>query len=334
MPTSGGLLGRIAGTVLDVSRGNPLTIAQQQIQERFGLSKENIERGYVNPGGGPTGFLFGLLGKGAAAVQPVTNVLAQVEPIAAPLAIPARTIGGVVNRFVFGNNQPAPLRNPLPSLPPGGLPTKKPWPTLLPPGSNSNPVGPMLPPGYSNPLAPPGAIPPFPGSTGGGLPGIGSLCSLIPDSRLRLACEVGTGLLNPGGGGGLSASTCPPGYKSDGKGGCVTTGIGQYLPGDVGMPDTGWTPTAGLYGVGVSPLPVQRVVRACPPGFVLGKDGVCYDHLPRTRRAHNPGAKPLLTGGDMNALRRAKALQKTIGKLARAHGKPRKPCGCKPGKKR
>ena len=78
----------------------------------------------------------------------------------------------------------------------------------------------------------------------------------------------------------------------------------------------------------MTPVLVQSAKRACPAGFVLGKDGVCYERLGRTQRAHNPGARPLLTGGDMNALKRAKSLQKKIGSIARGYGK--KPCSCGP----
>ena len=214
--------------------------------------------------------------------------------------------------------QPPPALPPMPQRPgvPPALPPPPGGPTM-----NNTPI--------SNPLFPStggASIPAFP-STSAGTGGIGSLCGLLPSGWARTACEVGAnfipGLTNqqtPG------AVPCPPGYEADGKGGCKIKGLGTYLPADVGMPDTGWTPVAGRYGVGTTPIPVQRVTRACPPGFVLGKDGVCYDSLPRTARAHNPGTKPMLTGGDVNALRRARSLEKKIGKLARVHGK--KSCHC------
>ena len=61
----------------------------------------------------------------------------------------------------------------------------------------------------------------------------------------------------------------------------------------------------GYYGIGVIPSVEARTVRECPPGFKLGKDGVCYEHLSRTQRMWDPGVKPLLTGGDRAAIARA-----------------------------
>ena len=61
----------------------------------------------------------------------------------------------------------------------------------------------------------------------------------------------------------------------------------------------------GLYGEGRAPTMVSRSVRQCPPGYALGKDGVCYDHISNRNREHPKGRKPLLTGGEMNAITRA-----------------------------
>ena len=61
----------------------------------------------------------------------------------------------------------------------------------------------------------------------------------------------------------------------------------------------------GYYGIGVVPSVEARTVRECPPGFKLGKDGVCYEHLSRRQRMWDPGVKPLLTGGDRAAIARA-----------------------------
>ena len=60
--------------------------------------------------------------------------------------------------------------------------------------------------------------------------------------------------------------------------------------------------TMGLYGEGRVPLREQRSVSKCPPGYVLGKDGVCYDSLPKSKRKWNPGTKPLGTSGEMHAV--------------------------------
>ena len=132
-----------------------------------------------------------------------------------------------------------------------------------------------------------------------------------------------------------ASAGCPQGYKPDGRGGCQLEGIGPYLPGDVGRQDFGWQATNGRYGAGYVPIAVQSTRRACPDGSVLGKDGICYDSLPRSQRAHNPGTKPLLTGGDVSALNRARRLQKSIGKLNTRFGpKKKSACGCSPRKKK
>lgn len=222
----------------------------------------------------------------------------------------------------------------MPNMPPIGATTiASNTPGFWPSGAN----GPM-----TDPLSSPGG-PINPPNVGTTLTDAGmSQCSRISNVLARAACEMAVraagGVLGTLGGGSSSSSSsssqaCPSGYRWDGSR-CVTTGVGAYLPGDVGAPDTGWTAVNGWYGVGRSPLPVQRIVRACPSGWVLGKDGVCYESLPRTKRAHNPGARPLLTGGDMNALRKAASLQKKITKINRRFGKKVAPRAAAPRRKR
>lgn len=63
----------------------------------------------------------------------------------------------------------------------------------------------------------------------------------------------------------------------------------------------------GRYGPGIRPGVETIDRRVCPPGFVLGKDEVCYERLSRKRRKWDPGMKPLLTGGDRAAIRKAAA---------------------------
>lgn len=170
-----------------------------------------------------------------------------------------------------------------------------------------------------------GGTPSTPWNAGGGGAGpatggpVGALCDFLPSPAKEL-CKAGVSFI-PQQGGGTSTQTtqnCPAGYTRNAAGQCVTTGVGRYLPGDIGAPDVVWTAINGAYGAGVTPVLVQRNVRACPAGHVLGKDGVCYRRLARTNRAHNPGAKPLLTGGDMNAIRRTKRLKKRWSRVASA----------------
>lgn len=155
-------------------------------------------------------------------------------------------------------------------------------------------------------------------------------CNFITDARLRAACiALGSVISRGGGGGGGStlAATCPEGYKPDGNGGCQVAGLGPYLPGDIGPQDFGWRAINGRFGAGYTPIMVERNYRACPPGSKLGKDGVCYDRIARTNRAHNPGRKPLFTGGDMATLARARSIQKR-GRRALAKVMPAaKKCG-------
>jgi len=152
---------------------------------------------------------------------------------------------------------------------------------------------------------------------GGGL--TNTACNFISDARLRAACIALGGMLGGGGNGstqpGATLAACPPGYKPKPDGSCQIEGIGGYIPGDVGMQDFGWGAVNGRFGAAYVPISVQRSYRACPPGSKLGKDGLCYDKLSRSNRMHDPGAKPFLTGGQVNTLRRAKSIAKRFAKL-------------------
>lgn len=70
----------------------------------------------------------------------------------------------------------------------------------------------------------------------------------------------------------------------------------------------------GIYGVGIQPRQEAQTVNRCPPGFALGKDGVCYEGLARNspRRKWPMGMKPLLTAGDRAAIRKAKSAAKKL----------------------
>lgn len=218
--------------------------------------------------------------------------------------------------------------------PPGGYPP--PPPTFPGSGPGSATINPPSsgqywdPTAGSNPLTSPGSPPANPPSGWG--PIASTACDLIPNAAARLACQAvvqaatggrqsSTPLANPGTG------ACPKGYHNGANGGCVIDGMGSYLPGDVGRPDYVWTPVNGRYGAGVTPIAVQAQRRACPAGYVVGKDGVCYDHIARTNRAWNPGHKPFLSGGDMHALSRAHQLKKQINKMHTRFGTKRPSSG-------
>lgn len=66
-------------------------------------------------------------------------------------------------------------------------------------------------------------------------------------------------------------------------------------------------PIAGLYGAGFVPGSEIRDIAVCPSGFVLGTDGICYDHLRNRQRMYPRGRRPLLTGGDLNAITKSRS---------------------------
>ena len=93
---------------------------------------------------------------------------------------------------------------------------------------------------------------------------------------------------------------CPPPLRRNDQGLCVSTRSpfgAQEFGGDV---------IAGQYGAGY--IAGSRIVDVakCPRGTVLGKDGVCYANLANKNRLYPRGRRPLLTGGDMRAISRAR----------------------------
>ena len=79
-------------------------------------------------------------------------------------------------------------------------------------------------------------------------------------------------------------------------------------------------PVMGRYGAGVI-AGSEIIDRAtCPRGAHLGNDGVCYNKgvISNKQRMWPTGAKPLLTGGEMNAIRTATTAR---GRVARAAGR-------------
>ena len=79
----------------------------------------------------------------------------------------------------------------------------------------------------------------------------------------------------------------------------------------------------GQYGAALVPGS-QIVDRAtCPRGTHLGNDGLCYNksQISNKQRMWPAGRKPLLTGGDMNAIRiAARAGKKLAGATTRLQG--------------
>jgi len=93
---------------------------------------------------------------------------------------------------------------------------------------------------------------------------------------------------------------CSPGTIRDRTGLCVAPGSpfgAGRLEGDVLM---------GRFGPAVAADEVLRSIAMCPTGMVLGKDSLCYDRLANRDRKYPRGRRPLLTGGDMRAISRAR----------------------------
>jgi len=93
---------------------------------------------------------------------------------------------------------------------------------------------------------------------------------------------------------------CSPGTIRDRSGQCVSPaspfGAGR-LQGQAFV---------GRFGPAMAPREEIRSIAVCEKGMVLGKDSLCYDHLPNRDRKYPRGRRPLLTGGDMRAISRAR----------------------------
>ena len=97
------------------------------------------------------------------------------------------------------------------------------------------------------------------------------------------------------------------------------------LPGgDPFLERTSRVPVPMIGEVATSPFRETQTVRRCGRGRVLAIDGLCYapKDLRKDQRMWPPGRKPLLTGGDLNAISRAaraagrmKTQQKRLQKL-------------------
>lgn len=108
---------------------------------------------------------------------------------------------------------------------------------------------------------------------------------------------------------------------------------GQVTPVAAESSDGYGAAVKGYFGVGIMPRVDVQTVRHCPPGTALGKDGVCYKGLGRNspKRMWPMGEKPLMTGGDRAAIRRAKSVAtKLLGarKSLKKAGKALEKVGC------
>jgi len=127
----------------------------------------------------------------------------------------------------------------------------------------------------------------------------------------------------------ISRAQCGPGMKRDARGLCVREGgffpagerfFGRDLPSRGGggtalaLRDDFGMAVMGRYGPALEPAVEGRTVRICPPGAVLGDDGLCYDKGSHgARRAHRlwkPERPPFLPRRDLAALDRVAALKR------------------------
>lgn len=161
-----------------------------------------------------------------------------------------------------------------------------------------------------------------PGSLLCGLAGLPSDCTYADIANKAASTLTGGG---PGTSGGSPVvpgnfGNCPEGTLPSPTG-CMPFSSGD--PGKTMTPKTtnGAAPgkaTLGWYGAGVSPTTTTRTVRKCPSGWVLGDDGICYRHLSRGKRMWDPGARPLLTGGEMSAIRKAARAAKRLDRTRKS----------------
>ena len=133
---------------------------------------------------------------------------------------------------------------------------------------------------------------------------------------------VGAALADGGGSEVPSGSNLVPGATGGGNcpsgtisifGKCIDVQPGGATAG-AGLVVGGGEAVHGYYGVGVAPAQRSIAVRDCPAGMVLGKDGICYNRaqLRKSERAHPPARKPLMTGGDLNAISRASSVARKL----------------------
>jgi len=180
-------------------------------------------------------------------------------------------------------------------------------------------------------------------------------CALLRGNA-RTACEFARGLVpgdppgGGGGGGGGGGFPCSIGFAIDPRTGrCapisqLTNGHDDLIdvdplflsPGEASI--SVGEAVMGRYGAGM--VPGNQVINRADcnlggriRGMVLGDDGVCYNRreISNKQRMWPRGRRPLLTGGDLNAISKAK---RAAGRLARVISDTRSIGLLKPAPKR
>lgn len=98
----------------------------------------------------------------------------------------------------------------------------------------------------------------------------------------------------------------------------VTTAGGQVVA-------SGGGAVMGAFGFPAQQPDVEvRHHRTCGPGLVLGRDDLCYPKAVLGRRSRwrkwRQAPRPMMTGADMKAIRRAKRLQGDVAEMAKVVG--------------
>jgi len=116
----------------------------------------------------------------------------------------------------------------------------------------------------------------------------------------------------------VAPANCQPPLVRDTDGECRFPGS----PADISVGGSmGGAAIMGRYGAALAPETESRIHRSCLPGMVLGDDSLCYNRsqIKNSERKYPKGRRPLLTGGDRNAITRAaraaRAIQRTEKQL-------------------
>lgn len=98
---------------------------------------------------------------------------------------------------------------------------------------------------------------------------------------------------------------CPPGTKWSSE---ICACLSPRSPAGRD-PRFGFSGEAVMGRFGPAEVPVSRMTetRVCDRGMKLGKDGLCYAKLTNKERLYPRGRRPLLTGGDMRSISRARS---------------------------
>lgn len=163
--------------------------------------------------------------------------------------------------------------------------------------------------------------------TGGPAGALGGAAIGLASSSGPRRPSIGTAVVPFAGPSATQLRSCPPGSFPGPLGSCV-----DLMPGGAGSgsgvlvsPGESRTIRGAMVGAsGIVPERRNTTVRSCGRGMVLGADGLCYDKrtLRKDQRMWVPPRKPLLTGGELNAISKAaraanrvKATQKKLERL-------------------